>query len=210
MKKHFFGVSQSLYLADVIQAFNDLNDGKENARWAITKICIIIVILATLSKNFKNVFNYLTVLTSLRVQVCLSDMIYRKALRLNRNGFSQTSTGQIINHLTVDMNRIDLFWRRLPYPVASFALLAYVVARLWKTLGHFVFYGLLFLVVVVPIQSYIGRVFSRMRLKAAAFTDERLRLVNEFLNAINIIKLYCWWVSTVVLVRPLLFCSTKL
>ena len=115
-----------------------------------------------------------------------------QALRLNRSGFAKTSTGQIINHITVDMNRIDVFWKMLPYPVVSFALMAYVVTSLWKTLAHFTFYGLAFLLVVIPIQSYIGKIFSSMRLKAAANTDERLRLVNEFLNAINIIKLYCW------------------
>lgn len=67
-----------------------------------------------------------------------------------------------------------------------------MIARLWRTLGHFTFYGLLFLVIVIPIQSYIGRMFSKMRLKAAEYTDERIRLVDEFLNAIKIIKLYCW------------------
>ena len=41
--------------------------------------------------------------------------------------------------------------------------------------------------------------FSKMRLKAAEYTDERIRLVDEFLNAIKIIKLYCWWVSAIVI-----------
>ena len=214
MEQHFFSVSQSLYLAAIIQNFNDLNEGKEGARWEIAKVCITIVLLATLSKNIKNIFNYLTLLISLRVRVCLTEMIYRKvlklsnnmpriqiltfrfiqALRLNRSGLAKTSTGQIINHITMDMNRIDTFWKLLPYPVVSFALMIYVMASLWKTLAHFTFYGLAFLLVVIPIQSYIGKIFSSMRLKAAADTDERLRLVNEFLNAINIIKLYCWWV----------------
>ena len=31
-----------------------------------------------------------------------------------------------------------------------------------------------------------------MRLKASEYTDERIRLVDEFINAIKIIKIYCW------------------
>ena len=65
-------------MADIIQNFNDLNEGKEGARWEIAKVCITIVVLAFLCKNVKNLFNYLTLMTSLRVRVCLSEIIYRK------------------------------------------------------------------------------------------------------------------------------------
>lgn len=71
-------ISQSLYLADIIKSFNELNDGKEEARWEIAKVCIIIIILSTLGKNGKNIFNLMTFMTSMRVRVCLSEMIYRK------------------------------------------------------------------------------------------------------------------------------------
>ena len=188
----FATVSQALYLADIIRNFNDLNAGKADAQQEIIKICLIIVALSVVNQNFKNFYNYLSLLVSLRVRVCLSEMIYRKALRLSRNGLAQTSTGQIINFLSADLNKLDMFFNMFPYPLVGGALLVYIVASLWKTISYFTFFGLCFLLIVVPIQTVIGKIFSSMRSKATVYTDERIHLVNEFINAIKIIKLYCW------------------
>ena len=75
-----------------------------------------------------------------------------------------------------------------PYPFVGFSLFGYAIFRLWKYLGHYTLYGILFLAVVLPVQSAIGGLYSRMRMRAAEYTDERIRLVDEFLNAIKIIK----------------------
>ena len=77
-QKHFLAISQSLYLADIIQNFDDLNEGKEDARWKIAKVAAFLFFLAVLSKNMKNVVNYFTWLTSLRIRVTLTEMIYGK------------------------------------------------------------------------------------------------------------------------------------
>lgn len=89
-RKYLGSVSQSLYLGDIIQNFNDLNEGKENARWEIAKVCVSIFILALISKNAKNAFNLLTLMTSLRVRVCLSELIYRKVSRTFLNLFKRS------------------------------------------------------------------------------------------------------------------------
>ena len=71
-------ISQSLYLADIIGSFDDLNSGKEAARWQIARVSAILFVLAVLSKNIKNVVNYFTWVTSLRIRATLTEMIYRK------------------------------------------------------------------------------------------------------------------------------------
>lgn len=189
---HYAMIAQALYLDDVIQNYNNLNDGDKSAKHEIIRVCGIIVVLSVIATNAKNVFYYFTGLVTIRLKVCLSQMIYRKSLRLSRSGFDKTSTGQIVNFLSVDMTRVEYFLAVLPYPIVSFVLMTYAVVSLWKTLSHYTLYGLLFLVFVIPVQGYIGKIFSSMRLKAAAYTDERIRLVNEFISAIKIIKLYCW------------------
>ena len=142
--------------------------------------------------NCSNVFYYHSNLMALRVRVCLSELIYRKSLRLSKSAIGQTSTGQIVNFLSADMNRIDNFFVMLPFPFVGVALLGYAIFKLWKYLSYYTFFGVVFLIVILPIQSLIGGLFSKMRLKAAEFTDERLRLIDEFMNAIKIIKFYTW------------------
>ena len=137
-------------------------------------------------------YSYHSCLMALRVRVCLSELIYRKSLRLSKSAIGQTSTGQIVNFLSADMNRIDNFFNMLPFPFVGFVLLGYAIFKLWKYLSYYTLFGVAFLFFTLPIQSLIGGLFSRMRLKAAEFTDERLRLIDEFLNAIKIIKFYTW------------------
>ena len=152
----------------------------------------MMVVLILVHSNFSNVFHYFTCLIALRVRICLSEFIYRKSLRLSKSAIGQTSTGQIVNLLSTDMTRINIFFTMIPFPFAGFSLLVYAIFKLWKYLAYYTFFGVIFLSFILPFQSLIGSLFSRMRLKAAEFTDERLRLVDEFINAIKIIKFYTW------------------
>ena len=38
----------------------------------------------------------------------------------------------------------------------------------------------------------MGKQFGRLRLETASKTDRRIRLMNEILNGIKVIKMYCW------------------
>ena len=191
---------QALSLGDLIDNFNEMNadempEDKWEAKKKIIWVCLSILALSFIYTITTNVFNFFSWMISLRVRVCLSELIYRKSLKLSQRAFAKTSTGQIVNLLSTDMTRIDRFFALFPFPVVGVILFAYNVFRLWTYLRHYTLYGILFLALVMPVQMLIGSIFSRMRMNAARYTDERIRLVDEFLNAIKIIKVYCWSVS---------------
>ena len=108
------------------------------------------------------------------------------------NEKSPTSVGQIANLLSVDMARIDWFFFILLFPFPSFILLGYTIFKLWKYLHHYTLYGVLFLFAILVFQTAIGVAMGKINEKRAKHTDERIRLVDEFINAIKIIKIYCW------------------
>ena len=45
---------------------------------------------------------------------------------------------------------------------------------------------------VIVYLGWVGRQFSKFRLETAGKTDERLRLMNEIVHGIKVIKMYAW------------------
>lgn len=63
---------------------------------------------------------------------------------------------------------------------------------LWPTLGPSCLGALLILSLLTPIQVYLSKRFAYFRRRIASFTDERVRLLNETIASIRLIKLYGW------------------
>nr|XP_035935992.1 multidrug resistance-associated protein 4 isoform X4 [Halichoerus grypus] len=52
--------------------------------------------------------------------------------------------------------------------------------------------GIAVLIILLPLQSCLGKLFSSFRSKTATFTDVRIRTMNEVITGIRIIKMYAW------------------
>ena len=90
--------------------------------------------------------------------------------------------------------------------------MAIVVAVSWGHIGASTLAGAALILLFVPLQSkfdeidleieyffslyivpgWIGRVFSRLRLETAGKTDRRIRLMDEIIKGIKVIKMYAW------------------
>lgn len=46
--------------------------------------------------------------------------------------------------------------------------------------------------ILIPIQLYLGKKSASYRRRIAAYTDERVRLLNETMANLRLIKLYGW------------------
>ena len=52
--------------------------------------------------------------------------------------------------------------------------------------------GALLLCGAVPLQTWLGNQFGRLRVKTARKTDFRIRLMNEIVNGMKVIKMFTW------------------
>ncbi|CAG0890313.1 unnamed protein product [Cyprideis torosa] len=130
---------------------------------------------------------------AMKIRVACCTMIYRKSVKLSQAVLGETTVGQMVNLLSNDVNRfeqalfyVSYFWVGPIMTVMGCFILGYYLT--WQAaIGGF---AVLFL--LIPLQSYMGRMFSRYRLKIAGKTDERVRLMNEILDAMRVIKMYAW------------------
>ena len=52
--------------------------------------------------------------------------------------------------------------------------------------------GAVLLIMAVPLQTWVGKQFGRLRVQTAGKTDRRIRLMNEIVNGMKVIKMYTW------------------
>lgn len=52
--------------------------------------------------------------------------------------------------------------------------------------------GLAVMIIVIPSQAIIARVVARLRRVMLKFTGERIKVINEILQGIRVIKFYAW------------------
>ena len=75
--------------------------------------------------------------------------------------------------------------------VAPFQILL-ALALAYQQVGVVMFIGLGFIVVLIPINGFILVALNTIRRKKVEVTDGRVKLINEILGGIRVIKYYAW------------------
>ncbi|XP_052900938.1 ATP-binding cassette sub-family C member 4-like [Anopheles moucheti] len=151
-----------------------------------------IVLLNALSVITINQYVLGSFQNGMKVRIAVCSVIYRKALRLSRTALGDTAPGKVVNLLSNDVNRFDIVSVFL-HSMWSAPLLAIVIGiLLYIEIGVAGLIGMVVIFIVTPIQSYTGKLTSRFRLQTALRTDERIRLMDEIISGIQVIKMYAW------------------
>ncbi|KAJ3652317.1 hypothetical protein Zmor_018295 [Zophobas morio] len=128
----------------------------------------------------------------LKARIACSSLIYRKSLSLKRTTFQKVTTGQVINLLSNDVYRLDFVFAYVHFlwisPVEAIAAAFY----LDLTLGHAALTGIGFIVVCLLLQTLMSQQIARCRKEVALKTDYRIRLMNDIVVGIQVIKMYTW------------------
>ncbi|XP_029941779.1 ATP-binding cassette sub-family C member 4 [Salarias fasciatus] len=128
----------------------------------------------------------------MKIRVAMCHMIYNKALSLSSSAMTKTTTGQIVNLLSNDVNKFDEVTIFLHFLWVGPVQAAAVVGLLWNEIGPSCLAGMVVLMFLMPTQTLFGRLFSKFRSKTAVLTDSRIRIMNEVVSGMRIIKMYAW------------------
>jgi len=166
----------------------------EQAYWRIIYDAMLLMLFTVLAIVLAHPFFFQTYHIGMKCRIAACYMIYKKSLRLSQSAMSQTTVGQMVNLLSNDVNRFDQVVQLVPYlVVAPLQSVAVVVILSLFYLGVYpTLASLVAIISYVIIQSTMGRGFTKLRAKTAKRTDERVRLMNEIILAMKIIKMYAW------------------
>ncbi|KAL0104939.1 hypothetical protein PUN28_016527 [Cardiocondyla obscurior] len=183
-------VLQPLLLGQLLRFFNDENMDKGYAYG-----CAAGVILCS-ALNVFVVHPYMMGILhmGMKIRVACCSLIYRKTLKMTRTALGETTIGQAVNLLSNDVNRFDVSIVFLHYlwlgPLETI-IITYVMYHLIEV-GVSSIIGVASLLMFIPLQAWLGKKSSELRLRTAIRTDERVRLTNEIISGIQAIKMYTW------------------
>ncbi|XP_043529381.1 ATP-binding cassette sub-family C member 4-like [Frieseomelitta varia] len=185
----FIKLGIPILLGGLLRYFrNDTTETFETALLYAAGICIATAV-NVVSAN-QSLFGAFHVGGRIRVAAC--SVVYRKALRLSKTALGETAPGKVVNLVANDVNRFDLV-SILIHHMWSAPLSALIVAYfLYNEVGYAGLIGIAAVFFVVPIQSYTGKLSSKFRLQTAIKTDERVRLMDEIISGVQVIKMYAW------------------
>lgn len=185
-------VVQPIFLGKIIDYFEKYDPDDSAALHTAYGYAAVLSLCTLILAILHHLYFYHVQCAGMRIRVAMCHMIYRKALRLSNSAMGKTTTGQIVNLLSNDVNKFDQVTIFLHFLWAGPLQAIGVTVLLWMEIGISCLAGMAILVILLPLQSCIGKLFSSLRSKTAAFTDARIRTMNEVITGMRIIKMYAW------------------
>lgn len=126
------------------------------------------------------------------VRTAITTSVYRKSLRLSPAARQAASTGEVVNLMQLDAMRLEMFTMQLNVGWDGIYQILGYMALLTYYLGPASFAGLAVMILLMPVQAVVMRKLMQWQQAMVKDTDERVKLTNEVLQGIKVIKLYNW------------------
>nr|XP_020443413.1 LOW QUALITY PROTEIN: multidrug resistance-associated protein 4-like [Monopterus albus] len=185
-------VIQPVVLGKMIQFFENYNPNNMKAFYETLGYAAALSLCTLSLALLHHLYFYHVQRAGMKIRVAMCHMIYKKALCLSSLAMGKTTTGQIVNLLSNDVNKFDDVTIFLHFLWVGPLQAAAVVGLLWMEIGPSCLAGMVVLMFLMPMQTMFGRLFSKFRSKTAVLTDSRIRTMNEVVSGIRIIKMYAW------------------
>ncbi|KAG8445986.1 hypothetical protein GDO86_013747 [Hymenochirus boettgeri] len=130
--------------------------------------------------------------TGMRLRSAITGIIYRKSLVITNSAKRSSTVGEVVNLMSVDAQRFQDLTTFLNMVWSAPLQICLALYFLWLTLGPSVLAGVAVMVLLIPINAFIAMKTRAFQVEQMKFKDSRIKLMNEILNGIKVLKLYAW------------------
>ncbi|KAF9921984.1 hypothetical protein FBU30_007941 [Linnemannia zychae] len=130
--------------------------------------------------------------TGVGTRTVLITTIYRKGLLLSSKAKQEFSTGKVTNLMSTDTTRLDFVAGYFHVIWTAPLMIVLIMVLLLVNMGPTALVGFVFLCIVGPLQGKIVQALSVIRRKSTLITDARVKLTQEVLQGMRVIKFYGW------------------
>jgi ABC-type multidrug transport system fused ATPase/permease subunit len=130
---------------------------------------------------------------ALQVRNALVYVIYEKSLRLSEKARLKVTSGMMANTVSTDCQMTLLFFFTMFHFLWSGPIVVVLAAILMLVVvGPATFCALLVIPIIMPVTFWASRKMQKKQAALMIFKDKRVKLLQEMLQGIKMIKLYAW------------------
>ncbi|KAK4879943.1 hypothetical protein RN001_008089 [Aquatica leii] len=154
---------------------------------------IVGIVASTISLIlYDNTYLFSVLAIGLKLRMACSSLIYKKCLKLNLNLNPEYESGKAVTLITKDVSQFGDAADFGHMLIFSLPRLLIIVCVMYKAIGSTALVGAGCLFALIPLNLLFGKLTSTYRLKTAAKTDKRVKVTQEIITAMRIIKMYTW------------------
>lgn len=168
---------------------------KEQSNFMGYLYTLVLLATHTLQTIFLQHYFHRMFIVGARVRTAVMGLIYKKSLRLSSSAKKDSTVGQMLNLMSVDSQTIVMLTVYLNMIWSAPLQISLSMYMLWQYIGVSALAGLATMIIFVPLNVIISYVSKKLRRNKMKITDSRIKITNEVLNGIKVIKLYGWELS---------------
>ncbi len=155
--------------------------------YSVTLMLVSMVQTVLLSAYFYKMY-----LVAMWTKTALISAIYRKSLVVTAESKKGSTSGEIVNLMSVDAQKISDTLPYLNMLWSSPLQIVVAIYLLYQILGPSVLAGLGTMIVLIPINGFSAAITRKLQMKMMKQKDIRVKKMNELLSGMKILKLYAW------------------
>ncbi|XP_019754521.2 multidrug resistance-associated protein 1 isoform X4 [Dendroctonus ponderosae] len=160
--------------------------------WHGPFFAVLMFLTATIQTLFLAQYFNRMFIVGMRIRTALVSTIYRKSLNISNNARKERTAGEIVNLMSVDAQKFMDLTTYLNMIWSAPLQICLSMYFLWQELGPSVLAGLAVMIILIPINGFIADKSKNLQIKQMKNKDERVKLMNEVLSGMKVLKLYAW------------------
>ncbi|XP_032583807.1 probable multidrug resistance-associated protein lethal(2)03659 [Drosophila mojavensis] len=127
-----------------------------------------------------------------RIRLACAGLVYRKCLRVSVAADNSGMSGYAIAIMATDLpqfNETFYYFHELWKGPLEGLIFGYIIYQVidWPALV-----GIATIILFIPLQVWAAKATARFKRLSAEYGDERVKLMNEIISAMQVIKMYAW------------------
>eukprot|EP00042_Codosiga_hollandica_P057927 m.865823 g.865823 ORF g.865823 m.865823 type:complete len:1554 (-) comp59720_c0_seq9:185-4846(-) len=128
----------------------------------------------------------------MRMRTGIAGLVYSKSLRLTSASSHQTTLGNVLNHVTVDCQRLHPLMGYIHMTWSAPFQIFLAMLLLWQVVGMACLPGIAIMAALIPANTRISGRTKALNVDLSKQKDVRIKLMTQILSGIRVIKLYAW------------------